>query len=82
MHKRRMISGRTDETTRRWRTLLQARADELLAAILTIQQPTDLVGFTVDFVEDIDRMHFLSVGDQMVSRDVVGTSRAEGSGAT
>ena len=44
------LSGRTDEVTRRCRTLLQARADKLLAANRTIQQPTDHVGFTVALV--------------------------------
>src|SRR3990170_822755 len=44
------LSGRTDEVTRRCRTLLQARADKLLAANRTIQQPTDHVGFIVALV--------------------------------
>jgi transposase len=44
------LSARTDEVTRRCRTLLQARADELLAANLTNQQSIDHVGFTVALV--------------------------------
>jgi transposase len=44
------LSGRTNEVTRRCRTLLQSRADELLATSLTIQQSTDHVGFTVALV--------------------------------
>jgi transposase len=44
------LSDRTNEVTRRCRTLLQARADELLATNLTGQQPTAHVGFTVALV--------------------------------
>ena len=44
------LSGRTEEVTRRCRTLLQARADDNLATHLIVQQPTDHVGFTVALV--------------------------------
>jgi transposase len=44
------LSGRTDEVTRRCRTLLQARTDEILATNVAIQQPTNHVDFTVALV--------------------------------
>lgn len=44
------LSDRTNEVTRRCRTLLQARADKLLATQLSAQQPTVHVGFTVALV--------------------------------
>ena len=44
------LSGRTDEVTRRCRTLLQARTDESLATNVAIQQPTNHVDFTVALV--------------------------------
>jgi transposase len=44
------LRGRTDETKQRCRTLLQARADALVAANSLAQQPIDHVGSTVALV--------------------------------
>jgi transposase len=44
------LGARADEVKRRCRTALQARADDLLGANPTLQQPTDHVGLTVAFL--------------------------------